>query len=42
MGFWKDIKYKMSLGKNKERAIQDTVNYYQKYKSSYFNNNEKK
>ena len=42
MGFWKDVKYEMSLGKSKEKAIQDTINYYQKYKSSYFNNNEKK
>ena len=42
MGFWKDVKYEMSLGKSKEKAIQDTINYYQKYKSSYSNNNEKK
>ena len=42
MGFWKDVKYEMSLGKSKEKAIQDTINYYQKYKSSYSNNNGKK
>lgn len=42
MGFWKDVSYEMSLGKSKERAIKDTVSYYQKYKPSYFNNNGKK
>ena len=42
MGFWKEVNYEMSLGKSKERAIQDTIKYYQKYKPSYFKNNEKK
>ena len=42
MGFWKDVNYEMSLGKSKERAIKDTVNYYQKYKPSYFNHNGEK
>ena len=42
MGFWQDVNYEMSLGKNKERAIKDTVNYYQKYKPSYFDYNEQK
>ena len=42
MGFWKDVNYEMSLGKNKERAIKDTVNYYRKYKPSYFKKNEEK
>lgn len=42
MGFWKDVSYEMSLGKSKERAIQDTINYYKKYKPYYFNNNGKK
>lgn len=42
MGFWKDVSYEMSLGKSKEKAIQDTIDYYQKYKSSYFKCNEKK
>ena len=42
MGFWKDVNYKMSLRKSKEKAIQDTIDYYQKYKPSYFKNNEKK
>ena len=32
----------MSLRKSKEKAIQDTIDYYQKYKPSYFKNNEKK
>ena len=42
MGFWKDVSYKMSLRKSKEKAIQDTIDYYQKYKPSYFKSNEKK
>ena len=42
MGFWKDVSYERSLGKSKEKAIQDTVDYYKKYKPSYFKNNEKK
>ena len=42
MGFWKDVSYEISLGKSKEKAIQDTVDYYQKYKPSYFKCNEKK
>ena len=42
MGFWKDVSYEMSLRKSKEKAIQDTIDYYQKYKQSYFKNNEKK
>ena len=41
MGFWKYVSYEMSLGKSK-KAIQDTIDYYQKYKPSYFKCNEKK
>ena len=40
--FQKNVSYKITLDKSKEIAIQDTVNYYQKYKPSYFNHNEKK
>ena len=42
MGLWKDISYEMSLRKSKEKAIQDTIDYYKKYKPSYFKYNEKK
>ena len=42
MGFQKDVSYEISLRKSKEKAIQDTIDYYQKYKPSYFKNNEKK
>lgn len=42
MGFQKDVSYEMSLGKSKEKAIQDTIDYYKKYKPSYFKYNEKK
>ena len=42
MGFWKDVSYEMSLRKSKEKTIQDIIDYYQKYKPSYFKNNEKK
>lgn len=42
MGFWKDVSYEISLRKSKEKAIQDTIDYYQKYKPSYFKSNEKK
>ena len=42
MGFWKDVSYEMSLGKSKEIAIKDTVDYYKKYKPSYFKRNEEK
>lgn len=42
MRFWKDVSYEISLGKSKEKAIQDTIDYYQKYKPSYFKGNEKK
>ena len=42
MRFQKDISYEMSLEKSKERAIQDTIDYYQNYKPSYFKNNDKK
>lgn len=42
MGFWKDVSYEMSLGKSKEKAIHDTIDYYQKYKPSYFKYNGKK
>ena len=42
MGFWKDVSYEMSLGKSKEIAIKDTVEYYKKYKPSYFKRNEEK
>lgn len=39
MGFWKDVAYEMSLGKNRDKAIQDTIEYYQKYKPNYFKQN---
>ena len=42
MGFCKDVSYEMSLGKSKEIAINDTVDYYKKYKPSYFKRNEEK
>ena len=42
MGFWKDVNYEMSLRKSKEKDTQDTIDYYQKHKLSYFKNNEKK
>lgn len=40
MGFWKEVAYEMSIGNNKQTAIDNTIKYYQKYKPNYFKANE--